>query len=231
MSELNHYLSNHFLNAENFASLCEISVSELDQLIQNELVPAPSYVVTDSSTVRSYVFGEMGAPQSTPGQDYHPANAVWDARARPEIVPPGAGPAAKELRETFVSNFRTALDSLNRTTLRLHDSFMEDGSPIAVGIKARTDIVWEHFLQGTFGLCVANPVSEAAIAQKEIFQEKLGQLKDDKPWADYTPGEARCILELVDAFEGSSMPFSPVEYHLSSRKSLVDDVRAELGPE
>lgn len=86
--------------------------------------------------------------------------------------------------------------------------------------------MWEHFLQGTFGLCVANPLSEEAIAWKEVLQEKLTTLSDNGARAVFSAPKAQAMLELIDAYAQSAMPFSPVEYSVSSRKRLVEDLRA-----
>ncbi|MGH1365618.1 MAG: DUF6058 family natural product biosynthesis protein [Calditrichia bacterium] len=229
MSNLDTYLQKHFLNAEQFAVKCNISVDKLEDLVRRHLVPAPSYVVSDSSTVSSFVFGEMAAKESKPGQYFHPANVVWVGVARGIIETHGEEKASEIIRNRFYQNFQAALSDLNQTTMRLPDSFTDEGAPIAAGVGARTDLVWKHFLKGTFGLCVANPISEAAIARKEVLQEKLSQQSDNGMRTEYSPEEVSAILELVNEFAAVAMPFSPIEYHLSSRKILVDDMRDRLG--
>jgi hypothetical protein len=228
MSDLDTYLAKNYLNAEQFAATCEISTDEVAELIKGRLIPAPSYIVTESSTVRSHVFGEMEALGSTPGHYFHPANVVWVDIARRIISNPGHQSAYEELKERFVGNFQAALAELNATTWRLRDSFDDDGSSVADGLRARTDSAWEHFLHGTFGLCVANPISEAAIARKGVLQEKLGQLNENGFKAEFSQLETQVTLDLIDAYADSAMPFSPVEYHLSSRKRLVEDLRTRI---
>lgn len=230
MSKLDAYLAEHFLNAEQFAAACKMSVDELDNFVQKNLVPAPSYVVSESSTVSSFVFGEMEAKDSTPGQYYHPAHVTWVVVAREIVATFGEEIASEKLRENFCQNFQAALTDLNKTTMRLQDSFTDEGLPIDAGIIARTDLVWEHFLKGTFGLCVANPTTEAAIARKEVLQEKLNHLSNNGSRTEYSPTELLTVMNLVNDFAEVSMPFSPIEYHLSSRKHLVDDLRDRLGP-
>jgi len=179
MTDLDIYLTAHFLDAPRFAASCGITVDELDELIQMRLVPAPSYTVTEAGTVSSFVFGTMESKGTVPGRYFHPVQVVWIDRARSVCATHGPHAAYQELKERFVRNFQAALASLNATTWRLMDSFNDDGSPISVGLDARTDSAWKHFLHGTFGLCVASPISEAAIARKEVLQEKLIQLSGD----------------------------------------------------
>ncbi|HET9679906.1 MAG TPA: DUF6058 family natural product biosynthesis protein, partial [Gammaproteobacteria bacterium] len=166
MSELDDYLKQHYLNAEQFASLCGTSVDKLNNLIEGKRVPAPSYVVTPDSIVRSAVFGEMPTPGSIPGAYFHPKNCVWVQQA---IVMEGA----QALKENFTLGFASALAALNKNTWQLSDSFADNGDPIPDGLEARTEAAWQHFLNGTFGLCVADPSSARSIARKEVLQEKL----------------------------------------------------------
>jgi hypothetical protein len=98
----------------------------------------------------------------------------------------------------------------------------------AEGLRARVESTWEHFLLGTFGLCVADPSSEAAIARKEVLQEKLTMLSDNGAKNEFSEAEARALLELIDAYAQAAMPFSPIEYAVSSRKRLVEDLSARI---
>ncbi len=227
-SALDVYLAQHFLSAEQFASACGISSTELFDLVRDRLVPAPSYVVSGSSTVNSHVFGTMPAAHSTDGSYFHPGNVVWVRRTQRVIAEIGRDQACNALRTMFAEHLQTALLELDCRVWRMPDSFDAEGLPIAAGLRARVDSIWEHHLHGTYGVCVANPVSETAIAQKEVLQEKLTALTGNGARADFSQPEVRQIAELIDAYAQSTMPFSPVEYSVSSRKRLIDDLRLRL---
>ncbi len=228
MTELNNYLGKHFLNEVQLTSASVMHIDEIDALIHNRLVPAPSYVVTNEGNVCSFVFGHMPAPGATPGRYFPPSQLVWIDRARRAIAGGAKQDIAASLKAQFTVNFATALATLNLSTWRLRDSFGNDGAPIDDGLRVRTDAAWEYFLNGTFGLCVANPISEAHIAYKEVLQEKLTQISDNGRNTVFSPQLAQATHELIDAYAATSMPFSPIEYSLSSRKRLVDDLRANI---
>lgn len=228
MTELNNYLAKYYLNEPQLTAAAAIDLDELEALIRNRLVPAPSYVITDSGKVGSFVFGEMESPGSTPGRYFHPSQLVWIARARHLIASGSTHDAETRLKEQFTANFAAALATLNLTTWRLHDSFDENGAPIADGLFTRTNSAWNYFLNGTFALCVANPISEAHIAYKEVLQEKLTQQSENGSKTLFSPQQARAMHELIDDYAASAMFFSPVEYALSSRKRLVEDLRANI---
>jgi len=229
MTELNIYLSHHYLNDAQLSSVAAISLDELNVLIEGQLVPAPAYVVSEHGTVRSFVFGEMAAPGATPGCYFHPAQVHWIAVAREAMASGGAlHDVQADLKAQFTARYAAALANLDLTTWRLHDSFDGHGTPIPDGLLARTDSAWAHFLNGTFCLCVADPVSEAKIACKEVLQEKLAHKSEHGRKTTFTAQEAIELATLIDAYAAAAMPFSPVEYGLSSRKRLVEDLRMRL---
>lgn len=204
-TELDRYLGKHYLNADAFAQACDIAVDELHDLIRRELIPRPSYVVRDG-TLTSYVFGTLPAPGSTDGQYFHPGMAPWVAKARHDLVTNGVEGAGERARSTFIDAFVTALGELDKSLHRLADS------------------AWEHFQQGTFGLCVANPVDALAIARKEVLQEHLTVATQNGAKRSFDAAEIAIVRELIDDYAAASMPFSPIEYPRSSRKRLVDDL-------
>jgi hypothetical protein len=59
----------------------------------------------------------------------------------------------------------------NSTTRTIRATADDAGTPIFTGLAARLDSAWMHYLSGTFGFCVANPVSEAQIAYMEVLQK------------------------------------------------------------
>jgi hypothetical protein len=228
MTELNNYLAQHYLNEAQLSTAAGISSDQLKTLIGNRLVPAPSYVVTDNGKISSFVFGEMDAPGATPGRYFHPSQVVWIERARRAIASWAEQDAEALLKEQFTTNFATAIATLNLSTWRMPDSFDEHGAPIAEGLLARTESAWKYFLNGTFALCVANPISEAHIAYKEVLQEKLAQQGENGSKTIYSPEQAVKMHELISAYEAAAMFFSPVEYPLSSRKRFVEDLRGKI---
>lgn len=228
MTDLDTYLAKHYLSDAQLAAAVAIDTDEIDALIRDRLIPAPSYLVSGRGTVSSFVFGEMAAPGSKPGRYFHPSQPGWIEVARGALAAGAAFDAEDRLKQQFAARFGAALAVLDQTTWRLRDSFADDGAPLTDGLRARTDTAWTYFLNGTFGLCVANPMSEANIACKEVLQEKLAQLSENGSRTLFAPPEVPQLLELIDAYAAASMPFSPVEYGLSSRKRLVEDLRGRL---
>lgn len=224
MTDLDRYLAQHFLNASQFADACQLNVTKLSELVEDGLIPAPTYIVSGAATIKTYVFGEMPAPGATEGQYFRRAHHVWVDRAREVIADVGYAAAHETLREKFAANFTSALAELNATVWRMPDSFSDDGMITQDGIGARIDSAWEHFQKGTFGLCTADPVSEMNIAIKGVLQEKLTTLSENGAKERFSLDEAQAISDLIERYAAVSMPFSPIEYSRTSRKRLVDDL-------
>ena len=226
-SDLDRYLEQYFVDAQRFATLCGIELDELHDLVRRKLVPAPSYVV-NNGVIRSYVFGEMAAPGARAGEYFRAANADWVVAVRHDVAAHGIEDAAVRAQRRFTVAFAAALQELDASTHRMTDAFDEAGKPLDHGLAARLDSAWEHFLYGTFGLCVADPGSVPAIARKEVLQERLAALTNDGARRAFAAEEVPGLRKLIDAYAAASMPFSPIEYPRSSRKRLVDDLRAHL---
>ena len=228
MTTIATYLDEFFLNQSQFATLCDVDEERIDQLIMAQCIPAPSYIVSANSTISSFVFGELPSPHAIPGRYFHPANKIWLERAQKLESEVGLIAAAELLKTRFKHNFVAALKELNTCLWRLPDCFDAQGREISSGLELRAQSAWEHFLHGTFGLCVAKPISEAHIARKEILQEKLNSLSDQGNKFSFTTDEAHALSQLIDEYAEASMPFSPAEFELSSRKRLVQDLRLRI---
>jgi hypothetical protein len=228
MTTLDDYLSLHFITQAELAARCDLSCDALARLMERKLVMAASYTVSQEGTITSHVFGSMRCEGARAGAYFHPAWVTWVTRAVAVVDDVGEMAALDTLHHGFARSFGAALQELNSTLWRLRDCFSDGGEVVATGMHERIESAWEHHLRGTFGLCVANPQSEAAIARKEIVQEKLSALSENGAKKSFTRPEAEVLLGLIDEYAMLSMPFSPVEYPLSSRRRLVSDLRPRV---
>ncbi|MFZ6731278.1 DUF6058 family natural product biosynthesis protein [Undibacterium sp. Ji42W] len=228
MSALDFYLKKHYLNKAQFSLACQCAEADIDTLIQAQLLPAPSHVVTDNAKIHSAVFGVMDADNTSTGAYFHPASVGWYTLALQLIDQYGSNVAPVILKENFIRDFINGLTDMHHNIWRLNDCFTADDQPLLSGLMQRAEFSWQHFLLGTFGLCVAHPVSVSAIVRKEILQEKLAHLADNGNKENFSPVEAKALLPVVDAFAEAVMWFSPAEYPRCSRKRLVEDLRPRL---
>ncbi len=203
---LSSYLQQHFVDKATFAFRVGISSERLDELVVAQAVPSASYVC-DPQTVRSAAFGAIASSESLHGEYFRPECVRW-AKIAAE-APRGSERAA------------VLAELTSELSAALQDCCDED----ATAIEARIHGYLPHFWNGTFGLCVADPSSGAGIVRKEVLQERLTRLtaNGSNPSPDGISRQE--LLQLIDDFSRSAMPFSPAEYARSSRKRLVDALR------
>ena len=202
---LQQYLDDHFVGKGELAELAGISVDRIDQLLSDGAIPAATYI-SDGSTIESSAFGKIQEQESRPGEYFRRDCVRWVRLAgeAPE------GEARERVLDTLSAEFGEALTELGLS----HDQ---------VQLKIAEFI--PSFLDGTFGLCVADPSTGKGISRKEIFQEKLTHLTKNGSIANPDEMSRDELLELIDAYAKAAMPFSPAERPLSSRRRLVDDLR------
>lgn len=228
MTATSTYLQKYYKTANQLSKACSISPDDLAILVNESLVPKPSYIVTKNGHLISQAFGTFSCADLLPKQYFHPGNSVWvrlgmDAKKRL-----GAIQGKIELEDNFKREFINTLVELNKTLFRLPDSFSEKGEVIKEGIDIRADQAWNAFLNGIFSLCVADPSTIESIARKEILQEAITAMSDDGEKVAFQVEEKADLLELISQYSAASMPFSPLEYSLSSRKRLIDDLKKKL---
>ncbi|HJS15895.1 MAG TPA: DUF6058 family natural product biosynthesis protein [Rheinheimera sp.] len=202
---LKTYLQKHFVHKPAFASLLGITVERLDQLIAAKAVPEPTYVC-DGNTISSAVFGVIETEESIYGDYFRPECSRWVKIA--DQAAPG------QERDAVFSVLSHELK------LGLQDYFKEPEM-----IEKKIQDFLPYFLNGTFGLCIADPSTGTSIARKEVLQLKLTELTENGSNPSPEAISKSELLQLIDDYALSSMPFSPAEYERSSRKRLVDDLR------
>jgi hypothetical protein len=223
-----HYLNQNYQTLEQLAKACDITSEELDNLVNQQLVPEPSYTVLSNNKCISQAFGELTTNGLTEGKYFHPSNRTWVILAINTKKRMGYAQAYIDLKAQFKQNFATELSVLNSQIFHLPDSFTDNGDIIEDGLNARTEAAWGYFLKGVFSLCVADPSTEKSIATKEILQEALITLTNNRQDTDLGENEKEHLLSLIEQYAAAAMPFSPLEYPNSSRKRLVEDLRATL---
>jgi hypothetical protein len=87
---------------------------------------------------------------------------------------------------------------------------------------------WQHFLNGTYGLCTRDGLPEA-IAAKEAAAANIKSIVESRCEQALTADETAHLRHWVDVLDQASAPFAPHEAARSSRRRLVDDVRARYG--
>ena len=206
---LDDYLHMHFVSRQRFAEMAGISEQRLATLIELGAVPRATYVC-DGDAIESAVFGRIEAQQAAAGEYFRPECLRWVAIAERA--------AAGGERDAVLAVL----------SAELHAALAGTGEdPAAIDARIRQNYI-PAFLDGTFGLCVADPTSGAGIARKECLQERLTEVTANGSEAQPAGIAREELLRLIDDYAAAAMPFSPAEFARCSRKRLVDDLRPRV---
>ena len=202
---LKEYLQKHFVDKATFASLADMPLGRLDELIAAEAVPAATYTCNGRS-ISSAAFGTIEIAEHLTGEYFRPECVRWATIAAQAPL----GSERASVAAVLTNELRAALGG-----------HFQDSAVLEEKVSQFLPAFWN----GTFGLCVADPSSGAGIARKEILQERLTAITGNGSNSHPRRVSKQALLALMDAYADAAMPFSPAEYDRSSRKRLVDDLR------
>ncbi|WP_286235840.1 DUF6058 family natural product biosynthesis protein [Thalassotalea sediminis] len=201
---LYEYLDKHFLTKQTLLTLAGISQEKLLTIQKQGVMPAASYRLSTQVSCHSF----LGEHQQSYQQEYYAKGYVkWigiiDAIAQPN-----------DIFQYFKDNYQHTINTLKQHGFNCMDSKLND--KLAEHITEE----WQHFLNGTYGLCTASGLVED-IAKKELA---ITIIKETLAKNSETP-DIKQLASAVDLLDQSSALFAPHERKTSSRYRLVDEVR------
>jgi Family of unknown function (DUF6058) len=202
---LTAYLQDYFVDKASFASLAGISIDRLEQLMAAEAVPKATYVC-DGISVWSAAFGTTPTEDPLIGEYFRPECVRWVEIARQAQ----AGSERSAVLRALTDELRISL---------------RDYCDCEEAVESRIQSYLPYFFNGTFGLCVADPSTGSGIVRKEMLQETLIALTANGTTPNPSTISRGDLLDIIDKYASSAMPFSPAERERSSRKRVVDDLR------
>lgn len=216
------YIFQHFLTLDQVAEQSGVPLEKLTALQKANCLPGPAYRLKGSVTVSS-LFGEH---EEMIPQDYYPHSHVIKAR---ELAEAGDDLAviASQQEEAFKTSYKDVLLRMHAKDYGLAHLFTENGDVAGKAADQLLDSEWQHYLDGTYGLCTKSAMAED-IAAKEIMITKIKWLID-RLESDEADQEALLpqLKRSVDLLDHISMPFAPHERERSSRGKYIDSVRAK----
>lgn len=193
------YLDTHLLATPRLLAASGRTAEFLSSMQQAGMAPRPSYRLHMAIDCTSF-FGEHS---ETCACDYYAIGTVdWLT----EVADLSDGAAAYAL---FSRRYRARVAQLGAAP-RSEDYLRSE---------------WQHFLDGTYGLCTASGLPEA-IADKEVAIENINALVENRGEQALTEDERLYLRHWVEVLDRASAPFAPHEVARSSRRRLVDAVRS-----
>ncbi|AIS58443.1 hypothetical protein JV59_25935 (plasmid) [Vibrio coralliilyticus] len=223
---LQDYLNTHFLRRSELAKRLSVRSDTLSQLIASGMIPSWSYKVNQGA-VYTQVFGQHEARDCHNDEYFSPSVLDWYRHHRAQFpdhktVPP----LTDQLCGQFVATFVKTAQASETFRWAFAEAMSEPGA-----LQAMATTTWHHHRQGTYGVCVRQPSSVAAIIEKQVAVEALTRITNHGQKSRYTEQECGEWRQWAEVYDRVAMPFSPVDYAQSSRKRLIDDVLDSLPPD
>jgi hypothetical protein len=195
------YLNSHFLTREQLLACSGIDGARLDALQALGMMPRPSYRLQVQLACDSY----FGAHVESHAIDWYAQGMVAWAGLLEALDGP------RQAFEVFAARYRRRLAQLAA------DETLSSDAHIAAE--------WQHFLDGTYGLCTRSGLPED-IAAKEAAIVLIRAMTEDAAGRELSEDERKKLAAAVGLLDAASAPFAPHEVARSSRRRYVDEVRA-----
>ena len=203
--ELIRYLGEHFFTREQLLAICAIDEAVLERWQAQRMMPLASYRLRLDVACDSF----FGAHREQHAVDYYAKGyAAWagvlqtlDSEAHALAV--------------FARRYRERLARLAALGVAPRDHALATDEHIASE--------WNHFVDGTYGLCTVSGLPED-IAAKEAAIAVIREV-DHASGRALDAAERARLRQAVDLLDSASSPFAPHEVARSSRRRYVDDMR------
>lgn len=220
MTSLEYILAN-FISMPQLAELSGQTQDTIGEFIAARCLPGPAYRL-EGQVALSSVFGdhkEVWAASFFPRSHVEKVRSIARQEAPLEAV-------ASSIEAAFKAEYRMLLVELQAGDFGMADLFHPDGTLADRQTEELLDKEWNHYLDGTYGLCTRS-ASVREIATKEIMIARIKYLSEQ---LEQNPTDALRdeLAQAVDVLDSVSAPFAPHEISRSSRQSYITDVKQQF---
>lgn len=227
---LSRYAAIHFIDEPLFLRSANIARSLFGDLVAAGALPGAIYRVWASGAVWSPIGGwvggeETGAPQS---EWFSPA-AVWWARRASVFLESGTPLAqiADVLRETFLADFRSVLETLPVARLAYPDAFPGGRlDPQAAEDAGRSE--WADWINGGYGVCLRR-FDARSLAVKTGEAARVRAITAAGTRETLTASEKLELLDAMEKLDAVMLPFAPHQRPKGTPGFWVDAPLARYG--
>lgn len=225
------YLTENYCSLEDLACGAHVSVRQIEDLIDQGLVPGCSYEVTSDKCLKSFIFGAIAGGIAPVGRYFAPSNVSWIRRALDLLNRCGRARALWQFEAQFEGRYVAALRARMGPGEDLHGVSLPDDKVSEETWRSGLANTLKHFRVGTYGVCVRDCDSEDRIARKKIAVERLSQRTNNGTRRNFVDQELSQVRLAICEYNAIAMPFSPLDYPMSSRKRLRAGLLPMIGRE
>ena len=220
---LTQYLNKHFYTRSQLLAETNTDETRLERLLAQKLMPGPSYRLKISHQLDSFLGRHC---QQEEVEYFNRGYACW---LQSIMALEDKQPQPQDINAVVFDDF------CHRYKARLANLQAQGFAITSIGEQADlNDLLqseWQHFLNGTYGLCTRSGLPED-IAAKELaiatIKELLGKELELAP--QHLEARQRTqLLRAVDLLDQVTSAFAPHERKHSSREKYINRVRVKYG--
>ncbi|WP_444958940.1 DUF6058 family natural product biosynthesis protein [Microbulbifer sp. ZKSA002] len=203
--ELLNYLDKHFLTKEQLIQATQISELQLQRYQDEGVMPKPSYKLNIQWDCESF-FGAHSEKQAV--EYFAKGYTSWI-----DVI---------EAKQDFNSIYQCFGDRYMDKIAQLRNLGYESSNPkFSSEISQYIEEEWQHFIEGTYGLCTRSGLPED-IAAKELASTEINALLAQD---NLNQKQIHRLNRFVDLLDETGAYFAPHERSISSRQKLIDTPR------
>ena len=209
-----NYLYANFLEEQEFAARCAIGVADLEKLYDCRVMPAPSYRYSSNGRVESYFepHEEQNIYRFQLKGHLHWYNSITNLGITDEA----------EAKSYFFARFNTAKETF--FTSSFGSALCQTARHVGALFNADHEIAtWEHFLEGTFGVCTRDGLPETVFLKQAGVRFVEALISD--PIFGSLPEDLRLLRQIVNLLDEVESDFAPHELAQSSRQRCIVDIQ------
>lgn len=217
MKDINiKYIEDNYLEAEEIIRIMNLTSDKFNRLIEDKLIPEPSYVIQSNVTISSSLNDNYRINAS---KRYFPKSILKLIENNILIHP-------EKFKTSFKENLLSILKSHNHKTFAYGNVFEENGKIDTKKIDKALEEEWDYFCKGIYGICTLES-NEEAIIEKEIAIKRILDFLEKKS-SSISSDEVNHLKELNAEFNKVTSRFAPYQRDLSSRGKYLDKLLKEF---
>ncbi|MDR3022686.1 DUF6058 family natural product biosynthesis protein [Chryseobacterium sp.] len=210
------YINENYITEDELCTVTDISKDDLAALIQNELVPQPSYTVSRSIRITSPLNDEF---ESEITEKYFSKNCISLVKKNKELS--DVHQYKTEFKENFIQHLINHPDKGFAYDGKFNTSFPEQEK-----LDEVFESEWAAYCNGIYGICTLHSTEEE-IVKKEIAVKKLIHFNTEFSDKKLTVSESDELIKLSGEFNEVTQKFAPYQRKSSSRGKYLDKILEE----
>ena len=208
------YIEENFIESNELCQISGISRQDLENLIDNKLIPNSSYQINITYKINSPLGDEKVISEV---KKYHPKSAINLIQKNKKLND------SSEFKESLKAEFINTFVNSNNNSFGYDNIIEENGSVNIEKLNVAFEQEWQYYLQGIYGICTLNATG-AEIAKKEIAVKRLIEFNKKHRENKLSDSDKEILNTLNSEFNEVSNLFAPYQRTNSSRGKYLDKI-------